>query len=927
MRELLSLLPKPSRYLGIEEGSVRKDPDQVRLRVGLVFPDMYEVGMSYLGQKILYSIVNERPHWQAERVFTPCREAGKVLREHNAPLCTLESDTPLDRMDVLGISVTHELCYSNILYVLDLAGIPLRAEARREPRPDGRPWPLIVAGGGCALAAEPLAPFVDAMVLGEAEAALPEALECVERGRGLARRELLLELSRIPGLYIPEFFTPEPDGSLRPLHDHHRAVVRRVVPDMDKAPYPALQPIPFGAVHNRLALEIGRGCTRGCRFCQAGSIYRPARERSVAGLQALLNDCLSATGFDDVSYLSLSTGDFSALKELFMNTVDRCADEQVSVSLPSLRVGSIDDAIMERMAGIRRTGATLAPEAGSQRLRDVINKGVSEDDLILHVRKLFEHGWQQVKLYFMIGLPTETDDDLLAIVDLCRKARDAAGPGIKRLQITAAVSPFVPKAHTPFQWEAQISLEEIRRRVGVLLDAVKKEKRIKLRWHEPEMSVLEGLFSRGDRRLAEVVESAYRKGAIFTSWKDDFTLEPWLEALAERGLTLEEYAGARPLDAPLPWDHLHSGVSREFFLRERAAALQGKTAGDCRYETCRLCGVCDTAAGPSGLERGPDMPEGASYGNILNKAQRDQQTHGVALDKYGRVVVRHREDGKVASPEGGASGNGASGAEIKDSPGTEAPAVKADNARGGESPAETAAGESSAAPRPTKPAKSKPPALAPHLIKKVAQWRILYSRTGPAAYISQLEMQHIFDRALRRARIPLSFSQGFHPLPLVSFGRALPVGVAGNREWFSLFLREERRPEEAVELLNKALPQGVRVLAVEILPPGEKCVDAVRESYRMECFGPEAQGREFSAAWARVAAAASLPWRREGKKGPRDLDARTFFADIICDRMGSCDLVVDWSGGYVSPLALCLGALAAVGHEAPLRSVRLTRLT
>ena len=912
MRELLSLLPKPSRYLGIEEGSVRKDPEQVRLRVGLVFPDMYEVGMSYLGQKILYSIVNERPHWQAERVFTPCREAGNVLREHNAPLCTLESDTPLDSLDVLGVSVTHELCYSNILYVLDLAGIPLRAEARREPRPDGRPWPLVVAGGGCALAAEPLAPFVDAMVLGEAEAALPEVLECVERGRGLARRDLLLELSRIPGLYIPEFFAPGPDGSLRPLHDHHRAVVRRVVPDMDKAPYPALQPIPFGAVHNRLALEIGRGCTRGCRFCQAGSIYRPARERSVASLQKLLNDCLGATGFDDVSYLSLSTGDFSALKELFMNTVDRCAGEQVSVSLPSLRVGSIDDAIMERMAGIRRTGATLAPEAGSQRLRDVINKGVSEDDLILHVRKLFEHGWQQVKLYFMIGLPTETDEDLLAIVDLCRKARDAAGPGIKRLQITAAVSPFVPKAHTPFQWEAQISLEEIRRRVGVLLDAVKKEKRIKLRWHEPEMSVLEGLFSRGDRRLAEVVESAYRKGAIFTSWKDDFTLEPWLEALAEHGLTLEEYAGARPLDAPLPWDHLHSGVSREFFLRERAAALRGKTAGDCRYETCRLCGVCDTAAGPSGLERGPDMPPDAAYGNILNKPRRDQEAHGVALDKYGRVVVRHQSEG--------------GGAPSEDS-GPDSPGMEAKDIRDREAGGDTTAGESSAASRPAKPGtKSKPPALAPHLIKKAAQWRILYSRTGPAAYLSQLELQHIFDRALRRARIPLSFSQGFHPLPLVSFGRALPVGVAGKREWFSLFLREERRPEEAVELLNRALPDGVRVLAVEPLPLGEKCVDAARETYRMECSGTEDQRREFSAAWARVAASASLPWRREGKKGPRDLDARAFFADITCDITGSCDLAVDWSGGYVSPLALCLNALAAAGHEAPPQIVRLTRL-
>lgn len=882
MQKLLPLLPKPSRYLGIEEGSIHKPPEGIRLRVGLAFPDLYEVGMSYLGQKILYGVINERQDWLAERVFAPCREAGAILREHRSSLCTLETDTPLAKLDVLGFSATHELCYSNILYMLDLAGIPLRAARRGSAQADGRPWPLVVVGGGCAVAAEPLAPFVDVMNLGEAESLMPELLETVQAARenNLSREDLLLSLSHMPGVYVPEFFRENGDGSLTPLHAHHTRITRRVVPDLDAAPYPVRQPIPFGAVHNRLALEIARGCTRGCRFCQAGNLYRPARERGTANLLNLLESCLNGTGFDDVSLLSLSTGDFSALKELFMGMADRCAREQVSVSLPSLRVGSVDDAIMERMAGIRRTGATLAPEAGSQRLRDVINKGVTEKDVILHVQKLFEHGWQQVKLYFMIGLPTETDEDLLAIVDLCRKARDAAGPGVKRLQITASVSPFVPKPHTPFQWEAQIALEEIRRRTGLLLDAVKKEKRIKLRWHEPEMSVLEGVFSRGDRILADVVESAYRKGAIFTSWIEGFSLEPWLEALAEHKRAVHDYTRERSTQEPLPWDHLESGLSREFFLRERERAFNGKTTSDCRYTVCHACGVCDTGVASSRLDRLPGMAaerrntDGHSgYRNRLNKPQRDQKAHSVSLDRHGRVIPREQPEEHAPKTSG----------------------------------------------------KARPPALAPHLTQKAAQLRVRYMRKGAAAYLSQLEVQHIFERALRRADMPLSFSQGFHPLPLVSFGRALPVGVASEDEWFSVYLREPRPLRESLEALNGSLPRGLRVMAVESLALGEKSADAVTERFLMQYIGPEENRPAFMDVWRRIFAIPNLPWKKEGKKGARDLDARQFLVNIQPEGIDACVLDFDWSAGYVSPLALCLHAMQAQGFPVTLPHVLLTR--
>lgn len=575
---LLSGVEKPARYIGGEYNSIIKE--EASLRWALCFPDVYEIGMSHLGSRILYHILNDLPEVACERAFAPWPDMEKALREAALPLFTLETKRPLAACDIIGFSLLYEMCYTNILAMLDLAGLPLRAKDRAEG------MPLVVAGGPCVCNPMPVAPFFDALLLGDGEELIVEFSHALLDGkrRGLGRSEQLRELAAIPGVYVPALR----GGKTAP-------VVRRIVQDLDAVPFTGRPVVPYlGIVHDRVALEVMRGCTRGCRFCQAGYIYRPLRERDADGLLATAKEQLACTGYDEVSLLSLSTGDYSQVHTLLPTIMKEMEQQRVSVSLPSLRVDAKLKEDLRVMQSVRKAGLTFAPEAGTQRLRDVINKNVSEEDVLSAAADAFAAGWSTVKLYFMIGLPTETDEDVLGINSLARKVaalfyaqpKEARGKG---LRLTVSVSTFVPKPFTAFQWCAQDPPEEIRRKQALLRDAFKGARGVQLNCHFSSLSVLEAAFSRGDEKLADVLEAAFSLGCRFDSWNEHFQSSLWERAFAEHGLSASDYAGrAYALDERLPWDGLDMLVTKRYLQEEYLRAMAGETTPDCRTR-CNGC--------------------------------------------------------------------------------------------------------------------------------------------------------------------------------------------------------------------------------------------------------------------------------------------------------------------------------------------------
>ncbi len=616
---LLDGVSKPARYIGGEQGATV--PVHVPGKVGwlLVYPDTYEIGLPNQGLQILCELLNERHDALAERSYAPWVDMEEAMRSAGVPLFSVENHLPAREFDILAFNLSAELVYTNVLNLIDLAGLAVRADERSADDP------LIVAGGHCAFNPEPLADFIDAFVLGDGEEAVGEINEVVRdwlaEGPGRSRPALLEGLAALEGVYVPSLYEVAYDGariaSVRPRSPAApELVVKRTIADLAEWPYPKRQLVPLTeVVHDRLNVEVFRGCTRGCRFCQAGMITRPVRERPAAQVRSMIRSGLERTGYDEVALTSLSTADFSSIEETVGAVVGgECGDRQVSVSLPSLRVDAFTVATATQIAHARRTGLTFAPEGGTWRMRSVINKLITEEDLYGAVDAAFSNGWRRVKLYFLIGLPTERDEDVLGIAELARRCVEVGRRHHRSPTVVASVGGFVPKPHTPFQWFAQDTAPELRRKINLLKDACRGVRGVSLRWHDPAASVAEGLASRGDRRMGAVIERVWRAGGTFQEWSECFELGRWEEALAAEGLSLEELAHReRAEDEILPWEHLSAGLHKDFLWNDWQDALAQVSVEDCRWTPCYDCGAC-TDAGLEHVVASTTPPAGGSQG-------------------------------------------------------------------------------------------------------------------------------------------------------------------------------------------------------------------------------------------------------------------------------------------------------------------------
>lgn len=833
----LSLVKKPSRYIGGEVGSVVKQSPRVRFAFG--FPDVYEVGMSYMGLHLLYQMLNEIDDVAVERVFMPWVDLIEQMQQRGVRLFTYETKTPADEVDIFGFTLQYELSFSNILKMLELAGIPRFTAERLHS--DSGDYPLIVAGGPCAVNPEPLAEIVDLFMVGEGEDVLPELLE-LSRGYDLrspaGKARFLKRAALVSGVYVPSLYVPVYDGErLTGYEMSDGSEFRKVRRRTAKAYRYTKQVVPFTEiVHDRISMEIFRGCTRGCRFCQAGMIYRPVRENKADAIVRQAEKLVRSTGYDELSIASLSTLDYSEIEPLVAKLLNRFESEGVAISLPSLRMDATSVNVLRNIQKVKKTGLTFAPEAGTQRLRDVINKGVTDEDIKNTFEDIFSLGWFRVKLYFMIGLPTEEDEDIEGIIRVAKRAcwifKQVRPEDMKKqVEVTASASCFVPKPFTPFQWHPQCSIAEFERKIGVLKNA-NTGRKVTLNYHAPLESWLEGVFARGDRRLSKVLVRAVELGCVFDGWSEHFKFDLWMQAFADCGIS-PEYYNERSIgrDEFLPWDIIDAGVSKEFLWREYERSLRAEVTGDCRFG-CSACGI------------GCLSPDGFSTFDFSDDA-------GFVLKNRNTLS----ESFEIAA-----------GADelIEKSVGT--PHDKS--------------GDTEDAARCTV--------------------RFLYKKYGNAVYISHLEMTKLFERAFKRAGVESCYTEGFNPTVRLNFALPISVGLESVYEVAEIELKERSLP--AFAALPDELPSGVELVEYKVVVRGAPlmsrlaCAEFEIVPVGLTAAAAKAAVRNFSAA-------ENIPYEKRTKKGVKTVNMKDFVVSAECSA-GSVRLrLAAGNAGSISPEA------------------------